>query len=333
MGTDVKWHEAATEWIDVMKVQGPKGSRTRREHQAHVASALQDIAALKDKPAPEVLLSEVRRSDIVKVLSLYRHRPDGRYTTEKAKAPQERSSASVRRRLAALRAFFSWCAEEDYLDKDPSQGVKTSPPSQRISRSLTPEQARDVLAGAKLGASPERDMLACALLLTCGLSLQEMAALKASSFTGTTMRVTGRSGAERIVPLSPLAQRALMEYLPVRATLLEEAALRTDALFVSRRPRTLKVAGEEVTTMDMSYASMGEALERILGRAGVDGAGVRAQALRATFATLALQSGSHTVRELQEALGHQGLTGIRDYAVAAGVDLHDAAKRHPLADG
>ena len=85
------------------------------------------------------------------------------------------------------------------------------------------------------------------------------------------------------------------------------------------------------TTVESSRESVAYVVDRLLRQLGVRQAQVRVHALRHTFATLGLKTGTFNLRQLQAALGHASLATTQLYTEVADDDLAAAMATHPLA--
>lgn len=297
--------EAVDLWERELRSLKGAAPRTVREHVSHVSSVLDSLGRSLAKEPGEVSLHEVSRDLLVLALDEYNS------------SPKVRSRATVARRLSALRSFFGWCLATGHLPADVSRTLPV--PKVRASRPAALCEADALLLLQAAGESlwPERDRLLVSLLLTCGLRLSEAVSLRLSDVDRGVLRL-----ADRDVPLSPLAASHLASYLPSRRGRLRRHGESCDALLLSRAP----VKG----SMEPTVPGMGAVVTRLLAAAGLSSRGLRANALRATFASLALESGSHTPEELASALGVSSPRSVARYSGSSLRDLAAASARHPL---
>jgi site-specific recombinase XerD len=171
--------------------------------------------------------------------------------------------------------------------------------------------------------------------LGCGPRLAELAGIQLDSIAGTpptAITVLGKGSKERRLALNPLTGATLEEYLDERTDRLRRLAVKEDALWVAVRPRrTGRAGGNPTWTIALTRHGIAEVISRCLEEAGLRRPGVRVHALRHTFATLALTSRAYTLRELQEAMGHESLATTGRYLKVTDDDLVRAATAHPLA--
>ena len=140
---------------------------------------------------------------------------------------------SVSRKLNAVKSFFRWMVEENFLTTDLSKSV--SHPKLEISmpKFLTPLEyraLRDAVRGdIRISAMIE-------LILQAGLRISEVANIKTSDVTDTTLKVEGyATQPERTIPLNLPAKEAVERYLKERPKVASEY------LFISKTGKPLAV--------------------------------------------------------------------------------------------
>jgi integrase/recombinase XerD len=130
------------------------------------------------------------------------------------------------------------------------------------------------------------------------------------------LRVVGKGGHERIVPLGELALTAIEEYLDhARGGLLAKVGDRTHALFVTRR-------GGAMTRQNFFAL-----LRKLALAAGIDRERVSPHVLRHAFATDLLEGGAD-LRSIQMMLGHTDLSTTEIYTHVGRGRLKDTVDRH-----
>lgn len=210
-----------------------------------------------------------------------------------------RKPASIQRYLSSIRGFYAWLMDEGLATANPAQGLRAPRGEKRLPRTLTREQA-----GALADHAPEaedalsaRDRAITELLYSSGLRLAELAALDVQDLAaGDELRVLGKGGKTRIVPVGRVARDALAVWLRWRGQL---AAADCKALFVSARGGRL------------SHRAIQQRLER-RARDTALGVPVHPHRLRHAFATHMLE-GSGDLRAVQELLGHASLSSTQIY--------------------
>jgi site-specific recombinase XerD len=201
--------------------------------------------------------------------------------------------ATVARKAAALRSYFGWLTRTGALDADPSTSLRAPSGGGRLPR---------VLSGTEMGAlldtpvdSPidVRDHAVLELLYAAGLRVSELCGLDRDGvdLRGRTVRVLGKGGKERRVPIHETAAAALSRWLEEGR---ETMAGPPEAVFVNRR-------GARLGPRDV---------RRILDARAASP--THPHALRHTYATHLLDGGAD-LRVVQELLGHASLATTQIY--------------------
>jgi site-specific recombinase XerD len=158
-----------------------------------------------------------------------------------------------------------------------------------------------------------RDRAVLTLLYGTGIRATECAGLKEADvdLDGQTIRVLGKGGHERVVPLHPEVVRVLQRYRTVRGRVLPTAAF-----FKSRR------AGA------MSRNAVYERVRKHAQQARI-GRRVSPHRLRHTFATHLVKAGAQLVA-VRDLLGHRSISSTQVYLHTTADDLRRAARLHPV---
>ena len=232
---------------------------------------------------------------------------------------------SIARYLSSVRSFYQWLIETGVAERNPAQGVRAPKAQKRLPRTLSREQA-----GAMVEAEPDdhspiacRDRAIVELFYSSGLRLSELAAIDLHDLDpGGELRVTGKGGKTRIVPVGRLAREALRAWCRQRPSLAQPGEA---ALFVSSRGGRL------------SRRSIQQRLAQRAQRAGL-GVRVHPHRLRHAFATHMLE-GSGDLRAVQELLGHASLSSTQiytqldfDHLARVYRDAHPRARRKADSD-
>ncbi len=187
-------------------------------------------------------------------------------------------------------------------------------------RPVTEDQARGLIAEPDLDPDREpweaaRDAAVLTLLYGCGLRISEALSLRrADAPLAESLRITGKGGKTRLVPVLPAVAEAVESYLAeVPFALAPE-----DALFRARRGGPLSPRHVQAT------------VQTLRGRLGLPSSATP-HALRHSFATHLLGAGAD-LRSIQELLGHASLSTTQRYTdVDAERLLAAYAKAHPHA--
>jgi integrase/recombinase XerC/integrase/recombinase XerD len=230
------------------------------------------------------------------------------------------SKAGVARKLAAIRAFYGALVRSGTVASNPADLVATPKQDRKLPRVLSREEMQNLLDGIPAGTPLEmRDRAMLELAYSCGLRAEEVVNLKVDSpdFDGERLRIEGKGGKTRLVPMGEPAQAALTRYLERgRRTLVGVGS--EDALLVSKSGRRLHPS------------DVRRRLERWVREAAIAG-GVSPHALRHSFATHLLEGGAD-LRSIQELLGHASLSTTQVYTQVEPSWLQTQyARSHPRA--
>jgi integrase/recombinase XerC len=232
------------------------------------------------------------------------------------------SARSVRRALSAVRGFFFWLGEAEGIESPAVLAAQGPKAPARLPRPVGVEAARALIADAEAADAPDwiaaRDAAALTLLYGCGLRISEALGLNARDAPlPEVLRIRGKGGKERIVPVLPAARTAVEDYLSLCPWPMEgpEAPLFRGARGGRLSPRVVQLR-------------MAQARQRL----GLP-ATATPHALRHAFATHLLAAGGD-LRAIQELLGHASLSTTQVYT---GLDearlLEVYEKAHPRAGG
>ena len=228
--------------------------------------------------------------------------------------------STVGRKLAAARGLFDHLTRTGVADQNPAELLPNPRSESRLPRVLDRDEIRDLLDRSPAATPLEsRDRAMLELAYSSGLRCAELVALDVASidFESETVRVRGKGGKERVVPLGEPAQRAIGEYLKrSRPTLVADGSER--ALLVSKSGRRL------------SPSDITRRLALAVRRTSIAGR-VSPHALRHSFATHMLEGGAD-LRSIQELLGHSSISTTQIYTRVEPSRLRQAyASAHPRA--
>ena len=231
--------------------------------------------------------------------------------------------ATVARRLAALRGLFRSQMELGAREDNPAELLSSPKKTQRLPRVLKAAEVAALLDSIPATTPLElRDRAMFELAYACGLRAEELVSLdlEAVDFDSETVRVEGKGGKTRLVPVGEHALEALERYLARgRAALNVEGA---SALFLSK-------SGRRLSTSDVRRRLGGWA-RRAVGRSPAL-ANAHPHALRHSFATHLLDGGAD-LRAIQELLGHATISTTQVYTRVESARLRSTyARAHPRA--
>jgi integrase/recombinase XerC/integrase/recombinase XerD len=229
--------------------------------------------------------------------------------------------ATIARKLAALRALFASQREHGRLPQNPAELVSSPRRPSPLPRVLSVRETTVLLESIPAGGALEiRDRALFELAYACGLRAEELVTLKTADLDhdAEQLRVEGKGGKTRFVPVGEPAMAALRLYLArARAALGAGSAPRRehDELFLSK-------TGRPLGTSDV---------RRRLRTWATRTAQTSPHALRHSFATHLLDGGAD-LRSIQELLGHASVSSTQIYTRVESARLRSAYVRsHPRA--
>jgi integrase/recombinase XerD len=254
------------------------------------------------------------------------------YLAAMTRPPRLLRPTSVRRKAAAIRAFYRFCYAEELIEADVGALIDLPRQTQRLPDTL---DAGEVVTLLEAVDGPDlvglRDRALLELLYAAGLRISEALDLDREdlSLAGGFVRVIGKGDKERLVPVGDVALAAIDHYLTERdqrlpAATVSAAAARAvegrgrEPLFLSRRGQRL---GRMAAWRVMRAAAL---------KAGLSGR-VTPHTLRHSFATHLLEGGAD-LRVVQELLGHASITTTQLYTHVTGERIRQVYLRaHPRA--
>jgi site-specific recombinase XerD len=230
------------------------------------------------------------------------------------------SKAGVARKLAAIRSFYGALVRAGVVGANPADLVATPKRGRKLPRVLGRDEMETLLDRIPTRTPLElRDRAMLELAYSCGLRAEEVINLDtdAPDFEGERLRVEGKGGKTRLVPMGEPAQAALGRYLERGRPALVGADVE-QALLVSKSGRRLHPS------------DVRRRLQRWVREAAIAG-GVSPHALRHSFATHLLEGGAD-LRTIQELLGHSSLSTTQIYTQVEPSWLQSQyARSHPRA--
>jgi integrase/recombinase XerC len=205
---------------------------------------------------------------------------------------------SIARMLSAWRGFYHYLARDHGCAQNPCIGIRAPKSAKRLPDALSPDDARQLVEVEDTDALAVRDRAMLELFYSSGLRLAELTSLAPEdvNFADATVRVTGKGGKTRIIPVGSHAATALNAWLEQRAAL---PGVDAQALFVNRQGRRL---GPRAIQSRVQQRGL---------RQGIAGR-VHPHMLRHSFASHVLQSSSD-LRAVQEMLGHSSISTTQVY--------------------
>ncbi|NNE17273.1 MAG: tyrosine recombinase XerC [Myxococcales bacterium] len=288
----------------------------RRSSARTVETYIRDLRSFRDFVREQGLPLDARELDIVALRGFL----GSLFRTNQA--------STMKKKVSAIRSFFKFLLKRHLIDENPASGLRSPKVAKSLPRFLTVDQAFRVMDAPpkeERRAKPlmVRDQALLETLYGTGVRVGELAGMNLDhcDFSESSVRVLGKGGKERIVPLGKSSVEALQLYLPARRSLLVKAKEGDpDALWLSRNGRRLSV----------------RQVQNVVRRHGTLGAGrndLHPHAMRHSCATHLLDAGAD-LRSIQELLGHSSLSTTQRYthvSVDRLMEVYDSA--HPLAKG
>lgn len=233
---------------------------------------------------------------------------------------QGKATATIARRLAALKAFYQFLVREKYLEMDPTANLESPKLEKRLPKVLSIREV-EMLLQAPGPSTPAglRDRAMLELLYATGIRVSELVSLNSVDVNLDMgyIRCTGKGSKERIVPLGSMAIKSVREYLDHgRGKLVRDRE--ELAMFVNHHGRRLTRQG--FWKIVKKYAEDAKINKEITPHT-----------LRHSFATHLLENGAD-LRSVQEMLGHADISTTQIYThITKGRLKEIYAKTHPRA--
>ena len=230
--------------------------------------------------------------------------------------------SSIARNIISIRSYFTYLAKEHKFN-NPSSNFKPPKIGKRLPKALTIDQVMSMLNIAGTDLISSRDKALVELLYATGARVSELINLNTldiSTFDSeagptTIVKLKGKGGKERVVPIGSFAVAAVNDYLVrSRPTLLKVSTQK--ALFLNQRGGRL------------SRQSAWNLVAKAAERAGLSDQ-VTPHSMRHSFATHLLDGGAD-IRVVQELLGHSSVTTTQIYTLITIDHLRESyANAHP----
>ena len=224
--------------------------------------------------------------------------------------------SSMGRKLAAIRSFFRFLVRHGVVAKNPAELIATPKKENRLPFHLDIDQVTTLVEAPQADEKHAlRDRAILEMLYSCGLRVSELTGLAIGDLdlSGGMVRVLGKGGKERILPVGSRALEAIRTYLEGRGELAGSGPL-----FLNTRGQ--RINRRSVARIVDAHVLRIAAFKRI-----------SPHILRHTFATHMLEGGAD-LRAIQELLGHASLSTTQKYT-HVGIDrlMEVYDKAHPKA--
>ena len=229
-------------------------------------------------------------------------------------------AASMNREVSSLRALFRWLHRTGAIPHDIMQPIRALKTPKRLPAFVPESRMRQIVADCKEASDDftrERDELIVLMLYSCGLRLAELVGINLDAFSEDfrSLRIRGKGGKERIVPILAAVREKILHY--------REGIRRQNICVSGEKALFLTVKGKRIPRITVYRI-----VQRELTEGGVQGK-KSPHVLRHTFATH-LMNGGADLREIQELLGHASLQATQVYTHNSIARLREVyLKAHP----
>ena len=276
-------------FIDILTAEKGYSPHTCRAYRSDILDFLQFVADGSDDPDPLVDVQTNFEANSTQV---------DRQTMKQYLAAQVRAGKQKRtlsRRLSALKAFFDFLVREKQMLSNPADGIAFPKLGRPIPRVLTVDDVFRLLDSIKTDTWLEkRNHAMFETFYSTGMRISEIHGLNMDhiDFHNQVIKVSGKGGKQRIVPVGRRALTAVKTYRDTVSKDLTPVFLNKD--FGRLTPRSIR-----------------RILDQLVNQCGLH-VPVSPHVLRHCFATHMLDSGAD-LRGIQEILGHASLSTTQVY--------------------
>ena len=228
------------------------------------------------------------------------------------------SARSNARLISALRHFFRLRLRQGPISEDPTLLLDAPKLPRPLPKALSESDVEALIRAPDVDTLLGlRDRAMFELIYATGLRVSELVGLRTEQINlrQGALRVTGKGGKERLVPLGEEAQHWLERYYANARPLLLRGATGVDAAFVTNRRAGM--------TRQMFWT----VVKRHAAKVGIDARHISPHVLRHCFATHLLNHGAD-LRALQMLLGHSSLSTTQIYTLVAKEGLKRLHEKH-----
>ena len=231
------------------------------------------------------------------------------------------SDSSIARHVVAVRSLFAFLAKDQGIADIAREVVPPKIP-RRLPKALTVSEVEDLINANGDDVAGIRNRALIELLYATGARVSEIVQLDVSDVgrgdSSVTIKVRGKGGKERLVPVGTFAQRALDQYLTRSRPSLNRKQSEK-ALFLNEN-RGSRLSRQSAWQIVLDSAN----------RSGLTRS-ISPHALRHSFATHLLDGGAD-IRVVQELLGHSSVTTTQIYTLVTIDKIRESyANAHPRA--
>jgi integrase/recombinase XerC len=213
---------------------------------------------------------------------------------------------SQSRKLSCLKSFFKFLVREEVISNNPAQPVRTPKLEKYLPRNMTVDEMFALLDSVPDETGIQaRDKAILEVMYSTGIRVSELVSLNRNELELNIgiIRVKGKGGKERIVPIGKKAIQCLENYLRKSENLCKKYYLDQT---VKEAPVFLNTRGGRITTR-----SVARRVDKYVIKCGLQQK-MSPHAIRHSFATHMLNAGAD-LRAIQELLGHASLSSTQRY--------------------
>jgi len=206
--------------------------------------------------------------------------------------------SSVQRKRSAIRRFYNYLVRMEIVPQNPSLGIASLKQEKRLPEVIPEKRLNDILDRWNPSSPIEiRNRAIIELFYSSGLRVSELLGLEPSQLDleRGEIRIRGKGGKERIVPVGERAKEAILIYLKER----DKLKPKTEKIFINKNGYPLSRRGLWLL-VKKTFDKLGK------------GISIHPHVLRHSFATHMLNRGAD-LRSIQELLGHASLATTQIY--------------------
>lgn len=220
---------------------------------------------------------------------------------------RKHKKSSQARELSGVKSFFNYLLLTDKIENSPAEFISAPKSSRTLPDVLSVEEVERIIRCTDTTTTKgRRDRAMLELMYSCGLRVSELISLKLGDlfFGEGYIRVLGKGGKQRLVPIGRVAQEYVMQYLDDR----KERS--------SKESGSATTRSEEILFLSNRQSKLSRVMVFNIIRQATDAAGitksVSPHTFRHSFATHLLAGGA-SIRQVQELLGHENITTTEIY--------------------
>jgi integrase/recombinase XerC len=204
-------------------------------------------------------------------------------------------AVTIRRKVACLKSFYRWLKRQGKVRVNPFEGMTGPKKDRLLPKFLSQAEAGELMELPDTRTlAGKRDLAILETIYTAGLRISELAGIRTQDLDllERVVKITGKGGRERILPIGRSAARAITDYLTASPVIYGSCVFRS-------------LHAHRITTR-----SVERVIDRYLEQLGRPE--LSAHSLRHSFATHMLENGAD-IRSIQEFLGHNSISTTMRY--------------------